>query len=85
MRENAPRQASQTGRGGYLAIAHSLDLDVVAEGVETDAQLAFLRSLGCDTGRGYLFSKPLSAEELPAALARPFPLPRSSALALAER
>lgn len=62
MRENAPRQASQTGRGGYLAIAHSLDLDVVAEGVETDAQLAFLRSLGCDTGRGYLFSKPVLAD-----------------------
>jgi EAL domain-containing protein (putative c-di-GMP-specific phosphodiesterase class I) len=37
-------------------------MDVVAEGVETQGQLDFLRSIRCDNGQGYLVSKPLSAE-----------------------
>jgi diguanylate cyclase (GGDEF)-like protein/PAS domain S-box-containing protein len=47
-----------------IAMAHSLNLSVVAEGVETPAQLEFLRTHGCDTIQGYLLSKPLPAEEL---------------------
>lgn len=47
-----------------ISLAHALDLEVVAEGVETSDQLQFLRSRGSDAAQGYLFSKPLPAEEL---------------------
>ncbi|MEO8627654.1 MAG: EAL domain-containing protein [Betaproteobacteria bacterium] len=45
-----------------IAMAHSLDIRVIAEGVETQAQLAFLKQLKCDVFQGYLFSRPRSAE-----------------------
>jgi diguanylate cyclase (GGDEF)-like protein len=48
-----------------LAMAHSLGLKVVAEGVETVDQLAFLAANGCDEYQGYLFSKPVPAAEWP--------------------
>jgi diguanylate cyclase len=44
-----------------VSLAHSLRLKVVAEGVETAAQLEFLRTLGCDQYQGYHFSRPLPA------------------------
>jgi len=46
-----------------IAMAHKLKLKVIAEGVETNEQWAFLRKNKCDIGQGYLFSKPLSPEE----------------------
>jgi diguanylate cyclase (GGDEF)-like protein len=45
-----------------IALGHSLGLDVVAEGVETAAQIEFLRSRGCDQLQGYLLSRPLAAD-----------------------
>ncbi len=47
-----------------ISLAHALGLQVVAEGVETSDQLQFLRSRGCDAAQGYLFSKPMPADEL---------------------
>jgi len=46
-----------------IAMAHSLSLNVVAEGVEHESQLAFLKANGCDEVQGYLISKPMPAEE----------------------
>ncbi len=48
-----------------ISMAHSLKLDVVAEGVETEDQLEFLREQGCEIVQGYLFSRPLPAEDIP--------------------
>lgn len=47
-----------------VAMAHGLDLQVVAEGVETDEQFKYLSELGCDFAQGYLFSKPLAPQEI---------------------
>jgi predicted signal transduction protein with EAL and GGDEF domain len=44
-----------------VTLARSLDMDVIAEGVETAEQLRQLGSLGCDYGQGYLFSRPVGA------------------------
>ena len=49
--------------GAMVAMAHSLNLRVVAEGVETLGQLAFLRSLNCDEMQGFFVSRPLPPEE----------------------
>jgi diguanylate cyclase (GGDEF)-like protein/PAS domain S-box-containing protein len=47
-----------------ISLGRTLNLRVIAEGVETEAQAAFLRSVHCDEMQGYLFSKPLPAPEI---------------------
>jgi EAL domain-containing protein (putative c-di-GMP-specific phosphodiesterase class I) len=46
-------------------MAHSLGVEVVAEGVDSDARAALLTRLGCDIGQGYLFGRPVPAERFP--------------------
>jgi len=50
--------------GAIITLAHSLNLKVVAEGVETEEQLNYLRSVGCDQMQGHVFSPPLSVEQM---------------------
>ena len=47
-----------------ISLGHRLNLKVIAEGVETEAQQSFLRDNGCDEMQGYLFSKPVPPEEI---------------------
>lgn len=47
-----------------ITLAHSLNLDVVAEGVETKQQFIILQELGCEYGQGYYFSRPLDPESV---------------------
>jgi EAL domain-containing protein (putative c-di-GMP-specific phosphodiesterase class I) len=53
-----------------LAMAHSLGMDVTAEGVETEWQFSMLRVLGCDEIQGFLLGRPMPAEAIAAALCR---------------
>ncbi|MBT3203324.1 MAG: EAL domain-containing protein, partial [Gammaproteobacteria bacterium] len=46
-----------------IQMAHKLDIQVIAEGIETQQQLDILKSLDCDYGQGYLFSRPLPVDE----------------------
>ena len=47
-----------------INLAHSLGLDVVAEGIETQEQLSILKSLGCEYGQGYFFAYPLHSKDV---------------------
>jgi diguanylate cyclase (GGDEF)-like protein/PAS domain S-box-containing protein len=49
---------------GVISMAHHLSMEVVAEGVETEAQAAFLRRNNCDLLQGYLFSRPIPFDQL---------------------
>ena len=62
-----------------VAMAKSLGVDVVAEGIETEAQLQVLRKLGCPRGQGYHLARPLDASDATAllGLASERPLPHA--------
>ena len=53
---------------GTVALAHSLDKQIVAEGIETEEQEKLLQLIGCQEGQGYLFGHPLPLDELKSAL-----------------
>jgi diguanylate cyclase (GGDEF)-like protein/PAS domain S-box-containing protein len=52
-----------------VILGHTVGVQAIAEGIETEGQLATVRELDCDLAQGYLFSRPLPAEQLPAVLA----------------
>ena len=58
-----------------IGMAHSLGLEVCAEGVETGDQLAFLRAEGCDRVQGFYHARPVPATDVPALLTRGNPAP----------
>ena len=53
-----------------IGLARTLGADMIAEGVETEQQLALLKSWGCGAAQGYYFAKPMSADEVTPLLRR---------------
>ena len=64
--EHDPKDAAITAN--LVSLAHALGLVAVAEGIESDGQLASLRELGCDLAQGFLFARPVPPAELEALL-----------------
>lgn len=64
--ENMDEPSGRNIFSGVLALCRTLELDCVAEGVETEEQLAWLADLGCQRVQGYLFAKPMPALDLAA-------------------
>ncbi len=48
---------------GIIKLAHTLNMEIVAEGVEDDAQVEFLKSIDCESAQGYIFAKPMKIKE----------------------
>ncbi|MEO5935017.1 MAG: EAL domain-containing protein [Duganella sp.] len=67
-RNLAPDSSDMALSGAIIVMAHKLGLKVIAEGVETPEQRDLLAAAGCDYGQGYLFAKPMPAEEFDAFL-----------------
>lgn len=68
IRDLATSEHARTITRAIINLAKNLNFEVVAEGVETQEQVNFLRENNCDIGQGYYFSKPLALEELTALL-----------------
>jgi EAL domain-containing protein (putative c-di-GMP-specific phosphodiesterase class I) len=59
-----------------ISLAHSIDLKVIAEGVETPTQAQLLRLLRCDQIQGYLMAKPQPADDVAKLLGQRFDIPK---------
>ena len=64
MQDIPDNPGDQAIAAAIISLGHTMDLKVVAEGVETAAQLSFLEAQGCDEAQGFLFSKPVSSEQI---------------------
>ena len=53
---------------GMIELSHALDLSVIAEGAETEDEVAILRGMGAEHVQGYVFSRPVAAAEVPAVM-----------------
>jgi diguanylate cyclase (GGDEF)-like protein/PAS domain S-box-containing protein len=74
LRDISPNSYEQALVKAVLTVAHSQQLNVVAEGVETEEQFRFLRSLGCDQVQGFLFARPTTVERVTEILRNNSPL-----------
>jgi len=70
--DDASRDTENAIISAVIAMGGSLKHRVVAEGIETKQQLAFLQSKNCTEGQGYYFSRPVAAEDFPALMAATF-------------
>ncbi|MFA6179634.1 MAG: EAL domain-containing protein, partial [Candidatus Methylopumilus sp.] len=68
VRNLAPGSSDQALCEAIIAMAHKLNMKVIAEGVETEEQRAILLAAGCDFAQGFLFSRPVTASEFEALL-----------------
>jgi len=64
VRDLTTNRDDQAIASAIINLGHSLGLVIIAEGVETEAQLQILRSLGCNEAQGYFFAKPMCAEDM---------------------
>ena len=62
-RNLSPHSSDMILSEAIIVMAHKLGLKVIAEGIETEEQLQLLKAVGCDYGQGYLFSRPVPADE----------------------
>ncbi|MGB3509627.1 MAG: EAL domain-containing protein [Microcoleaceae cyanobacterium] len=69
IRLDAPKEDTAVVKT-IITLAHTLGMDLVAEGVETKTQWEKLRAFGCESGQGYLFSKPVDAQKATEAIAQ---------------
>jgi diguanylate cyclase (GGDEF)-like protein len=81
--ESDPRSAAIVR--GIIAMGHRLGMRVTAKGVESEAELGFLRRNHCDFFQGYLFAPPMPAEDLAELIRRRFLLPKAFAATKPER